>query len=83
VTKSGDGYNTIKSVFGIIFAQFYKWNPVVKSNCESLWLNKTYCVAVPTTTTITSVTPPRLTQTGIIRTCNTYTVLASDIWLII
>jgi hypothetical protein len=83
VTKSGDGCDTIESAFGITFAQFYEWNPAVGSNCESLWLDETYCVAAPTTTTTTSVTPPGPTQTGIIGTCNAYTVLASGMWLII
>lgn len=80
VTQSGDSCGTIESAYGITFAQFYEWNPAVGSNCGSLWLDETYCVAAPATTTTSSVTPPGPTQTGIIATCNAYTVVASGMY---
>lgn len=78
VTKSGDGCASIQAAFGITFAQFYSWNPAVGSGCANLWLDTTYCVAAPSTaTTVSSVTPPAPTQTGIVANCNKYTVVPS------
>ncbi|KAF8846702.1 hypothetical protein BDZ45DRAFT_608551 [Acephala macrosclerotiorum] len=89
VTKSGDSCASIEAAYGISIAEFYAWNPAVGSNCESLWLDETYCVAAPsqagisasctdaasTTTTAAAATPPGPTQTGITSACNVWTVV--------
>ena len=72
-TVSGDSCASIEAAFDITFAQFYAWNPAIGSDCGSLWLEETYCVAAPSTTT--SVTPPGPTQSGIIATCDAYYIL--------
>lgn len=64
ITQSGDGCDTIESKFSISFAQFYAWNPAVGSNCVSLWLDETYCVAAPS-------------QPGISTACTQYYVTKS------
>ncbi|KAL5330732.1 hypothetical protein ACEPPN_000252 [Leptodophora sp. 'Broadleaf-Isolate-01'] len=46
VVQSGDSCASIESEFSITFAQLYAWNPAVGSNCENLWLDEAYCVAV-------------------------------------
>ncbi|KAL4942053.1 hypothetical protein BDV06DRAFT_222554 [Aspergillus oleicola] len=78
----GDGCDTIEDQFGIIFAQFYAWNPSIRSNCSNLWLGYTYCVDGPTstaTTTVLTTGPGAPTQTGIAADCTKYhTVEAGD-----
>ncbi|KAF4217196.1 hypothetical protein CNMCM5878_006440 [Aspergillus fumigatiaffinis] len=82
---SGDSCAAIESEFGIIFAQFYSWNPDIGSNCEHLQIGNTYCVAGPDTSTSTTTTASPTTtgtaptQTGIISTCKTfYTAVEGD-----
>lgn len=43
---SGDDCSGIESAYSITFAQLYKWNPGIGSNCESLWLGYAVCVGV-------------------------------------
>ncbi|KAF4229628.1 hypothetical protein CNMCM8980_007194 [Aspergillus fumigatiaffinis] len=83
---SGDSCAAVESKFGIIFAQFYSWNPDIGSNCEYPQIGNTYCVAGPDTSTSTTTTASSTTttgaaptQTGIISTCKTcYTVVEGN-----
>ena len=43
---SGDGCASIAQKGGISLTNFYKWNPGVGSNCESLWLDYYVCIGV-------------------------------------
>ncbi|KAL6230178.1 hypothetical protein BDW75DRAFT_248902 [Aspergillus navahoensis] len=87
---SGNDCSTIKSIFGISFAQLYNWNPSIGETCTNLRHGYAYCVQGPSTTTTTATatttttktTPnaaPSQTQTGIAPNCNKfYTVVSSD-----
>ncbi|KAB5578705.1 hypothetical protein GE09DRAFT_1090733 [Coniochaeta sp. 2T2.1] len=76
--QSGDGCAVIQSKFAITFADFYKWNPSIGSNCENLWLGYSYCVKAPASTTTSSgVAPPGPTQPGEAPNCNKYYVVQS------
>ncbi|KAL4943095.1 hypothetical protein BDV06DRAFT_234966 [Aspergillus oleicola] len=52
--------DTVPGCKDITFAQFYAWNPSVRSNCSNLWLGYAYCVDGPTATgtTTASTTGP-------------------------
>ncbi|KAI1370938.1 hypothetical protein F4677DRAFT_457496 [Hypoxylon crocopeplum] len=61
-TQSGDDCTSITSQFGISITDFTHWNPVVGSDCTTLWLNQDYCVggpagAVPTPSPIVGGNP--------------------------
>lgn len=43
--QSGDSCQAIDDKFGITFATLYKWNTNIGSNCESLWVGYSLCVA--------------------------------------
>jgi hypothetical protein len=44
--KSGDNCASVAKAAKISLADFYRWNTGVGSNCQSLWLDTYYCVAV-------------------------------------
>lgn len=46
LVSSGDSCAKLERLYGISFAQLYKWNPAIGSNCESLWVGYAVCVAV-------------------------------------
>lgn len=77
-TTDGDDCSKIESEFGITLAQFYQWNPSVGSTCTNLWLDETYCVKGPaSTTTISGPSGP--TQTGIASNCDDwYSIVSGD-----
>ncbi|KAJ5248571.1 hypothetical protein N7468_000022 [Penicillium chermesinum] len=43
---SGDSCAKIESTYGITFAQLYKWNPAIGSNCQTLDVGYSVCVGV-------------------------------------
>ncbi|KAK8018980.1 LysM domain protein [Apiospora marii] len=43
---SGDGCWSISQEYGIELSSFYKWNPAVGSDCQSLWLDYYVCVGL-------------------------------------
>jgi hypothetical protein len=54
----------------ISLADFYKWNPAVGKNCESLWRGSFACVGVIGGTTTQPANPtPTPTQTGMVKGC--------------
>jgi LysM repeat protein len=44
--KSGDNCASVAKSANISLSNFYRWNSGVGSNCEYLWLDTWYCVAV-------------------------------------
>jgi hypothetical protein len=46
VVASDDGCWAIANQYAISLDDFYKWNPGVGSNCESLWLGYAVCVGI-------------------------------------
>ncbi|KAJ5933798.1 hypothetical protein N7454_006127 [Penicillium verhagenii] len=40
----GDSCASIQSLYGITFAELYKWNPAIGSDCENLWIGSAVCV---------------------------------------
>ncbi|OGM50928.1 hypothetical protein ABOM_000718 [Aspergillus bombycis] len=68
---SGDSCDHIETTYGISFAQLYEWNPEIGSNCQTLRVGYSVCVAV------SSASAP--TQPGIASDCNRYyTVVSGD-----
>lgn len=68
---SGDSCDHIEITYGISFAQLYEWNPAIGSNCETLRVGYSICVAA------LSINAP--TQHGIASDCNRYyTVVSGD-----
>jgi hypothetical protein len=81
----------IESAFDISFTQFQAWNPSIDAACLLLQLGDAYCVdgnnvavssSIAAATTITSssvtaVTAPGPTQTGIVANCNAWTLCES------
>ncbi|GMF74586.1 unnamed protein product [Aspergillus oryzae] len=59
---SGDSCDHIEITYGISFAQLYEWNPAIGSNCETLRVGYSICVAA------LSINAP--TQHGIASDCN-------------
>jgi len=43
--NSGDSCQKIEDQFGVTFANLYKWNTNIGSNCEALWVGYSICVA--------------------------------------
>ncbi|KAB8227370.1 uncharacterized protein BDW43DRAFT_247217 [Aspergillus alliaceus] len=67
---NGDSCDHIETTYGISFAQLYEWNPMIGSNCQTLRVGYSVCVAV-------SATVP--TQPGTTSDCNRYyTVVSGD-----
>lgn len=68
---SGNSYNHIKTIYRISFSLLYKWNPEIGSNCQTLRIGYSVCMAA------SSTSGP--TQSGIISGCNRYyTVVDGD-----
>ncbi|KAE8330699.1 hypothetical protein BDV39DRAFT_190332 [Aspergillus sergii] len=59
---SGDSCDYIEITYGISFAQLYEWNPAIGSDCETLRVGHSICVAA------LSINAP--TQHGIASDCN-------------
>ncbi|EGY17220.1 LysM domain-containing protein [Verticillium dahliae VdLs.17] len=86
--SEGDRCQDILSYQKITQADFFKWNPAVKSDCSGLWSKTHACVGViggqappptPTTTKPTTtkppgngVTTPTPTQPGMVTNCNKF-----------
>ncbi|KAG7139404.1 LysM domain-containing protein like [Verticillium longisporum] len=86
--SEGDRCQDILSYQKITLADFFKWNPAVKSDCSGLWSKTHACVGViggqappptPTTTKPTTtkppgngVTTPTPTQPGMVTNCNKF-----------
>lgn len=67
----GDSCDHIEAMYGIGFAQLYAWNPEIGSNCQTLRVGYSVCVA------ILSASAP--TQPEIVSDCNRYyTVVSGD-----
>ncbi|BAE55929.1 unnamed protein product [Aspergillus oryzae RIB40] len=64
---SGDSCDHIEITYGISFAQLYEWNPAIGSNCETLRVGYSICVAA------LSINAP--TQHGIASDCNRYYIV--------
>ncbi|KAJ3492180.1 hypothetical protein NLG97_g5459 [Lecanicillium saksenae] len=63
--KSGDSCSAIVDDYGVFtLKDFYKWNPDVGSNCESLLVGYYYCVGVAGTPSKCTVAHPSPTQPG-------------------
>lgn len=85
---SGDQCQAIVNKYGTFTLQdFYKWNPAVGSNCQSLWLGYYVCIGVSGTPTkpVTTATPqptsnvPSPTQPNVSKTCKKwYKVVSGD-----
>lgn len=88
--QSGDGCAAIASKFGISLANFYSWNPAVKTDCSALWASVYVCVGLigstPTTTLTTSTTKttagngvatPTPTQPLMVGNCDAFHLVAS------
>lgn len=86
---SGDTCADIASKSGITLANFYAWNPAVKTDCTSLILGDYVCVNIVGGTTIkptststnpgNGITTPTPTQTGMVSNCNSfYLVVTGD-----
>lgn len=79
----GGSCAAIESDYILTFAQFLAWNPAVGSNCQSLEVGVAYCVGVSaaattiTSSSVTAVTAPGPTQTGIVANCNAWTLCES------
>jgi len=43
--QSGDSCQKIEDTFAVTFQQLYNWNTNIGSNCESLWVGYSVCVA--------------------------------------
>ncbi|KAJ5964996.1 uncharacterized protein N7479_004872 [Penicillium vulpinum] len=48
---SGDSCAQIQTTYGITFAQLYKWNPAIGSDCQTLAIGYSVCVGVSAETT--------------------------------
>ncbi|EHK21759.1 uncharacterized protein TRIVIDRAFT_201746 [Trichoderma virens Gv29-8] len=81
---------TFISYWGITIDQLYAWNPAVGNNCQSLWLDTSYCVSAedPTPSTTSSTTaltsstttsggPPAPTRPGTVQGCQKWYVVKS------
>ncbi|KAM3481763.1 hypothetical protein MY5147_000560 [Beauveria neobassiana] len=63
--KPGDSCQKIVNDYGVFtFGDFYKWNPAVGKNCESLLGGWYYCVGVPGTPSKCTEKHPTPTQPG-------------------
>lgn len=79
---SGDSCAAIATSNNIALADFYTWNPAVKTDCTSLLLGDYVCVGIvggttikPTSTTTkpgNGISTPTPTQTGMVSNCNTF-----------
>ncbi|KAK0757408.1 hypothetical protein N5P37_010131 [Trichoderma harzianum] len=84
---SGDSCPALASSNGITLANFYSWNPAVKSDCTSLIVGDYVCVGIvggttikPTSTTTkpgNGITTPTPTQTGMVSNCNSFYLVKS------
>ncbi|KAL7811323.1 hypothetical protein V8C26DRAFT_437473 [Trichoderma gracile] len=84
---SGDTCSDIASKNGVTLADFYAWNPAVKTDCTSLLLGDYVCVGIvggttikPTSTTTkpgNGITTPTPTQTGMVDNCNSFYLVKS------
>ncbi|KAK3342345.1 hypothetical protein B0H65DRAFT_575430 [Neurospora tetraspora] len=83
--STGQGCATVQSLYGLSWADFYRWNPAVGANCETLWANTNVCVgviggasvstSVPATATTTAgngIATPSPTQAGMVGNCNKF-----------
>ncbi|KAL7934419.1 hypothetical protein V8C35DRAFT_327295 [Trichoderma chlorosporum] len=79
---SGDTCADIASKGGITLANFYAWNPAIKTDCTSLILGDYVCIGIvggttikPTSTTKkpgNGITTPTPTQTSMVSNCNSF-----------
>lgn len=84
---SGDSCPALASSNAITLANFYAWNPAVKSDCTSLIVGDYVCVGIvggttikPTSTTTkpgNGITTPTPTQTGMVSNCNSFYLVKS------
>ncbi|KAH7625384.1 hypothetical protein B0T09DRAFT_62838 [Sordaria sp. MPI-SDFR-AT-0083] len=83
--STSQGCATVQSLYGLSWADFYRWNPAVGANCETLWANTNVCVgviggasvstSVPATATTTAgngIATPSPTQAGMVGNCNKF-----------
>lgn len=80
---AGDSCEAVQSMFGITGAQFHAWNPAVSADCASgFWVDEAYCVGVSgdSTSSMTTVTAPGPTQSGISSNCNKYYVAKGELF---
>ncbi|KAK8074533.1 hypothetical protein PG997_009196 [Apiospora hydei] len=75
--QSGDSCAAIQGMFAISFADFFKWNPSIGSNCENLWLGYAYCVSAPTSSSTGGGGPAAPTQSGAAPNFNKYYTMQS------
>lgn len=73
---------SIEKYYSLPFATFFKWNPSVGNNCESLLVGYNVCVGVtgwkPTPTTGNNgIATPSPIQTGMISSCNKFHPIAA------
>lgn len=82
--ETGDSCDAIARSHGITFANFFAWNPEVKSDCGGLWANVNVCVGVigftpsittaPATTTTAGngIATPTPIQPGMVSNCDAF-----------
>ncbi|SPJ78829.1 uncharacterized protein FTOL_07220 [Fusarium torulosum] len=80
--KSTTTCTSIDKYYSLPFATFFKWNPSVGKNCESLLVGYNVCVGItgwkPTPTTgNNSIVTPSPIQTGMISSCNKFHPIAT------
>jgi LysM repeat protein len=77
--QQGQNCDALAKANGITFADIYKWNPSVKSDCTGLWANVWVCVSVigntpsPTKPSPTNgIETPSPIQEGMVKNCNKF-----------
>ncbi|RTE80388.1 hypothetical protein BHE90_005106 [Fusarium euwallaceae] len=73
---------SIENYYSLPLSDFYKWNPAVGTNCQSLLANYYVCVSVvgwtPTPTTPgNGISTPTPIQTGMTKNCNKFHLVKS------
>jgi LysM repeat protein len=76
--KSGDGCAAIESTYALTFAQLYAWNPAIGDDCQYLSLGYAICVAVKSTSTVTTLTSAPTETTTSVSCSEYYTVVQGD-----
>ncbi|KAF4946570.1 hypothetical protein FGADI_11084 [Fusarium gaditjirri] len=71
-------YSSIQSYYKVNLVDFYKWNPVVGSQCKNLWAGYNVCVGVigqkpkPSPTSSSGAQTPSPIQNGMVKECKKF-----------
>ncbi|KAI8666209.1 hypothetical protein NCS57_00845100 [Fusarium keratoplasticum] len=82
MVKTTTTFASIENYYQLPLADFYRWNPAVGTNCQSLLANCYVCVSVvgytPTPTTPgNGISTPTPIQTGMTKDCNKFHLVKS------